>query len=581
MLTTDSQTERKTTGYPSIDKPWLKYYSEEAINAPLPECTMYELIWESNKNYLEDIAINYFGRKITYGQMFDKIEKTAKAFTALGVNKGDIIVVCTVNTPEMVYILYALNRLGVIVNMVDPRTNADGIREYILESNARFVLTINLAYPVIAKAAKNTSVNKIIVLSPADSLTPIAKMLYCMKNKAPRLGENTLVWKDFIALGKNEIPRYAFYDKSACSVMAHTGGTTGSPKGVMLSNDNVNAMTHGYRYLGIPFERRQRYFNDLPPFIMYGLCLATHTTLAYGLEVILYPVFDSKGFPKQFAKYRPHHFSALVDHLKYLILDDATKDIDLTNFITAAVGGDSVSCELEQEVNAYLREHNCKYEMVKGYGMTELAATAVTTFDGVNAVGSVGVPLVANNVKIVDVDSKQELGYGETGEIWISGPSVMQGYFNKPQETSEIILTDEYGVRWICTGDIGHITEDGLLFHEGRIRRIYMTAHEGQPAKIFPMLVEDALRKSSFVNECSVVGRKRKNSDYYEVVAFIVINDSAENETHIIEELKKICADNVPTYMVPIEYHVISELPHTPIGKIDFRELEKRACALD
>ncbi|MBE5952397.1 MAG: acyl--CoA ligase [Lachnospiraceae bacterium] len=568
---------KELTGYPSKDKPWLKYYSEEAIHAPLPECTMYELLWESNKNHLEDIAINYYGRKISYGQMFDKIEETAKAFSALGVEKGEIVVVCTVNAPEMVYVLYALNRLGAIVNMVDPRTNPDGIHEYILESNARFVLTINLAYSVIVKAAKNTSVDKIIVLSPADSLPPIAKMLYCVKSKAPKLGEKTLVWKAFMALGKNEIPQYAPYDKSACSVMAHTGGTTGSPKGVMLSNDNVNAMTHGYRYLGIPFERKQRYFNDLPPFIMYGLCLATHTTLTYGLEVILYPTFDSKDFPKQFAKYRPHHFSALVDHLKYLIMDEATKDIDLTNFITAAVGGDSVSCELEQEVNKYLRAHNCKYEMVKGYGMTELAATAVTSFNGANAVGSVGVPLVANNIKIMDVDSKQELGYGQTGEIWISGPSVMQGYYKKPQETSEIIHTDENGVRWICTGDLGHITEDGLLFHEGRIRRIYMTAHEGQPAKIFPMLVEETLRKSIYVSECSVVGRKRSNSDYYESVAFVVLNDTIESDTRIIEELKEICANDVPTYMVPEEYYIISELPHTPIGKIDFRELEKKA----
>lgn len=569
--------EKELTGYPSIDKPWLKYYSEEAISAPLPECTMYELLWESNKEHLDDIAINYYGRKITYGQMFDEIEKTAKAFTALGVKKGEIVVVCTVNTPEMVYTLYALNRLGAIVNMVDPRTNADGIHEYILESDARFVLTVNLAYPVIVKAAKNTSVDRIIVLSPADSLPSIAKMLYCMKTKAPKYGEKALAWKEFMSLGKNETPQYAPYDKEVCSIMAHTGGTTGSPKGVMLSNDNVNAMTHGYKYLGIPFERKQKYFNDLPPFIMYGLCLATHTTLVYGLEVILYPVFDSKGFPKQFAKYKPHHFSALVDHLKYLASDKATKDIDLTNFITAAVGGDSVSCELEQEVNEYLHAHNCKYEVVKGYGMTELAATAVSSFDGANAIGSVGVPLVANNIKIMDIDSKQELGYGKTGEIWISGPSVMLGYYKKPQETEELIFTDENDVRWVRTGDLGHITKDGLLFHEGRIRRIYMTAHDGQPAKIFPMLVEEAIRKSVFVSECSVVGRKRNNSDYYESVAFVVINGFIENDTHIIEELKGICAKSVPTYMMPVEYYIINELPHTPVGKVDFRELERRA----
>lgn len=572
--------EKKLTGYPSIDKPWLKYYSQEAINTPLPECTMYDLLWQNNKDHLDDIAINYYGRKFTYGQLFDGIENAAKAFSALGVRKGEIVVVCTVNTPEMVYALYALNRLGAIANMVDPRTNVDGIHEYILESDARFVMTINLAYSAIVKAAKGTSVQRIIVVSPADSLPPVTKVLYNLKSKAPKLGEKSLVWKAFIALGTGTTPKYVPYIKDTCCVMAHTGGTTGFPKGVMLSNDNVNAMTHGYRYLGIPFERKQRYFNDLPPFIMYGLCLATHTTLAYGQEVILYPVFDSKGFPKQFAKYKPHHFSAVVDHLKYLATDKATKNIDLTDFITAAVGGDSVSCELEQEVNEYLRSHNCKYEVVKGYGMTELATTAVTSFAGANAIGSVGVPLVANTIKIMDLDSMQELGYNQTGEIWISGPSVMRGYFKKPEETAEMIITDENGIRWVRTGDLGHITEDGLLFHEGRIRRIYMTAHEGQPAKIFPMLVEGALKKSASVSECSVVGRKRKDSDYYEAVAFVVMKDSAQNNAHVIEELESLCTENVPTYMIPAEYLFIENLPHTPIGKVDFRALEKEAAEM-
>ena len=204
----------------------------------------------------------------------------------------------------------------------------------------------------------------------------------------------------------------------------------------------------------------------------------------------------------------------------------------------------------------------------------------MTSFAGANAIGSVGVPLVANTIKIMDLDSMQELGYNQTGEIWISGPSVMLGYFKKPEETAEMIITDKNGIRWVRTGDLGHITEDGLLFHEGRIRRIYMTAHEGQPAKIFPMLVEGALKKSASVSECSVVGRKRNGSDYYEAIAFVVKSDTAQNNAYVIEELESLCAENVPTYMIPAEYRFIEELPHTPIGKVDFRALEKEAQQL-
>lgn len=568
--------ERELTGYPSIDKPWLKYYSQEAISAPLPECTIYEMLWKNNKDHLDDVALNYYGHKITYGQMFHEIENAAKGFSALGVQKGEVVILCMVNMPEMVYALYALNRLGAIVNMVDPRTNVAGVHEYILESKSRLVMTVDLAYKAIEKAAEGTDVQKIIIASPADSLPLGAKMLYRLKSKAPKAGEAALSWREFLAGGVGASPNVVAYEKNTCCVMAHTGGTTGFPKTVMISNDNLNAVTHGYRYVNIPFQRQHKYFNDLPPFIIYGLALAIHTTLSYGLQVILYPKFDSKEFPKLFAKYKPHHFSALADHLKYLAADPLTQKMDLSFLISPGVGGDSLSTELEQRVNEFLKKNGCQFEVSKGYGMTELSATSVLAFRGSNAIGSVGTPLVNNNIKIVDVDNGQELKCDQTGEVWISGPSVMMGYYNKPRETSEIIVTDENGARWIRTGDLGHVSQDGLLFLEGRIRRIYLTAYNGQPAKIFPMPVEDALRKLDAVRDCSVVGRKRKGSDFYEAVAFIVKEKGSDEEVR--HAAAGHCAAHVPEYMVPAQYLFLDELPHTPIGKVDFRALEKIAA---
>lgn len=564
-----------STGYPSIDKPWLKYYNGEAINAPLPEGTIFEMVYKNNKDYPNDIALNYYGRKITYGALFHEIEQAAKSFYALGVRSGEIVVICSVNTPETVYTIYALNRIGAIVNMVDPRTNAAGIHEYIKESNARFVVTIEIAYPLIVKAAEGTEIQKIISVSPADSLPQPQNYLYRLKNKSAKLSGNAITWSQFVAQGRNVEPQYDPYQKNRCCVIAHTGGTTGDPKGVMLSNDNINAVMHGYHYLGIPFERGQRYFNDLPPFIMYGLCLATHATLCFGLEVILYPIFDSKGFPKQFAKYKPHHFSALPDHLKYMAEDKATKNLDLRYFITAAVGGDSVNQELEITSNNYLKKHNCKYSVTKGYGMTELGATACTSCPKANAIGSVGIPLVMNTIKIMDTDSMQELTYNQTGEIWISSPSIMLGYYNKSKETNDMIVTDENGMRWIRTGDLGHITEGGLLFHEGRIRRIYLTSYEGQPAKIFPMLVEEKIKQCGSVFDCVVVARLRENSANYEAIAFVILKDGETLSDKIKRELETVCHQGTPSYMWPVEYRFVTEFPHTPIGKVDFCALEE------
>lgn len=564
------------TGFPSIDKPWLKYYSEEAINAPLPECTLYEMLWKNNKDHLDDIAINYFHHRFTYKQLFDGIERAAKAFFALGVTEGDIVLLSTVNTPETVYAFYALNRLGAVANMVDPRTSVSGLHDYILEAGVKVILTVDQVCSSMRKAAEGTSVKKIIRISLADSMPLFTKILYRAKNKLEIDDKESMSWGTFEQLGTPVCPKYASYKKDTCCVIAHTGGTTGLPKGVMLSNDNFNAVMHAYQYTGITFERQHKYFNDLPPFIMYGLCLATHTTLCYGLEVIFYPICDAINFPKQFMKYRPNHFCGLADHLKYLSTNKKSQKINLEHLITVGVGGDTIDLGLEKSVNEYLLEHDCKFEVMKGYGMTELSATAVSSSPKANAVGSVGIPFMHNIVKVMSTETRKELAYNETGELWVSGPSVMMGYYQKPEETDCIISVDENGVRWVHTGDLGYMSENGLLFLEGRIRRIYVTSYEGQPAKIFPMLVEKVLKQSPAVSECSVVGRKQKNSDFYEAVAFIVKDEECKNAVDI-KKLKDLCIESLPIYMVPVEFCFINALPRTPIGKIDFRTLEREA----
>lgn len=573
-------TKEELSGYPSIDKPWLQYYSEEAIQSCEPQCTAYELVYRNNKNYPRDIALNYFGHKITYGELFEKIDMVANAFYAAGVRKNDVVIFCMVNMPETVYSLYALNKLGAVVNLVDLRTNEQQMQTYVQECNAQYVLTVDFAYPVIEKALRGSHVKKKIVVSPGESLRGIKKAAYSIKTFGKNVDKHALSWKNFVRLGKDGQAKTAKYEKEKCFIIAHTGGTTGIPKGVMLSDDNINSVAHGYQYLGIPFKRQHKYFNDLPPFIIYGLTLAIHTTLCYGLQVILYPVFDSKNFPNEFVKYRPNHFSALSDHLKYLAESKKTQKMDLSFLISAGVGGDSLNTVMEEKVNGFLRQHHCSYEVCKGYGMTELAATAVISTPKANAIGSVGIPLVHNTVKIVDMDTNEELSYGKVGEILISSPSIMLGYYKNQEATQEIITLDETGKKWIRTGDLGYINKDGLLFHQGRIRRIYLTAVDGQPAKIFPNLVEEAIKSAAPVEDCTVVARCKQNSAYYEAVAYVILKGEAMtmDQVQCNDLFRRICKDKVPTYMCPVEYRYVKEFPHTPIGKVDFRKLEEMAA---
>lgn len=594
-----NEKEKQLTGYPSIDKPWLKYYSEEAINAPLPECTMYEYLWENNKNHLDDIALIYFGKKITYGEMFENIEKTARAFTAIGVREGDIVILCTVTIPETVYCLYALNRIGAIANFIDPRTSESGIRSYINESKADVLLTVDMTYPVIQNAVKNTGVKKVIVVSISDSLNKIERMAYKLKNKESklRLDSDSILWKKFIEQGKGTVITFPLYKKDRLIILAHTGGTTGTSKSVMLSDDNLNSVVHSYKFLGIPFERQQKYFDDLPPFIIYGITIPFHVALCYGQKIKLYPVFDSKKFSKIMKKYKPNHFSDTPEHLKYLIEATEVKHLNCSFLISAGVGGDSLNKEMEQMVNNWLEKHNCQYKLCKGYGMTELSATAVISTPLANAIGSVGIPLVHNNLRIVDVDTGLELQYNQTGEIWVSSPSIMLGYYNNREETDKLISVDSEGRKWLRTGDLGYVNDEGLLFLEGRIKRIYLVEHENAPAKLFPLQVEEALRKVDVVMDCVVVGKRQTDSFFYKPIAFVILKDGKLIDREMIvrateiadginslgavadicRSMKKMCEEIVPNYMLPVEYWFVQEFPHTPVGKIDYRALERLA----
>jgi len=566
------------TGYPSIDRPWMKYYSKDALSSALPKCTAYEYLYEKNKDNLRDIALNYCDQKFTYGQLFESIESAAKAFSALGVKKGDVVVICSINIPETVYAIYGLNRLGAISNMVDPRTNEDQLRQYINECNAKLVITVDAAYPIIENAMEGSTANHAVVVSPSDSLSSIMGA----KSSAIVLQSNAIRWREFIQQGIYEKPAYPEYEENRCFVIAHTGGTSGEPKGVMLSDDCLNAIAQSYYYVPVPLERRQRYFNDLPPFIIYGLSFALHMTLCRGFEVIICPVFDSVQFPKLYAKYKPNHFCAVPEHLSHLIDDPATQNINLSFTISVGTGGDSLNTKLEERTNKFLKDHGCRFKVTKGYGMTETGAVAISTFPNVaNEVGSVGIPLCYNNMKIMDLNLEEELSYDKIGEIWISSPSIMLGYYKNTEATKKIIVTDSNGIRWIRTGDLGRITKEGLLIHEGRIRRIYLTFADGQPAKIFPMVVENIIKKSECVDDCAVVGRLIKNSSYYEAVAYVVLRQDVKTQKNIEKDIITLCKNNVPTYMQPVEYRFVEELPHTPIGKVDFRKLESLSQILD
>lgn len=574
--------EKKLTGYPSIDKPWLKYYSDEAINAPLPECSIYEYLWENNKDHLDDVALFYFGKKITYGELFESIDKTARAFSAIGVKYGDIVIMATVTTPETVYAFYALNRLGAVSNMVDLRTSIEGIHDYIKEVNAKYVFSLDIACQKIEKAIKNTAVQKVIVSSPADSLPVIKKAAYCIANSKKSFKSDIYInCKDFIENGNAVEPDFPAYQKNTCCVIVHTGGTTGMPKGVMLSNENMNASVVQCCCSGFDFKRGHRWLGIMPPFIAYGIAVGIHLPLVKGMTLTIIPKFDPDTYGKLLLKYMPNHIAGVPSHYSGIIKSKKLANKDLSFIISPIVGGDGIEKKAEIEISDFLSDHNCSAGLIKGYGMTEVcAAVAGSAIRATNKATSVGIPFSHTVISVFDEETGKELQYGEEGEICILSPNAMTGYYKNATATENILREHDDKRIWVHSGDLGYMDEDGCLYIIGRSKRLIIR-HDG--FKVFPTLIENAVSGHVAVNACCTIGvRDLKYSQGKLPIVYVSIkSEFMGKEESVKAELYELCRKELPEYEQPIDFIFIKQLPLTPIGKVDYRALEQEAARME
>lgn len=602
----------KMTGKPSIDKPWLKYYDEEVLNKKLPEKTIYEYITENNKKYPNRIALNYFGKKITYGQLLKDIDQTARAFRAYGIMEGDIVTICMPTIPETIYVYYALSKIGAIANMVDPRTSKEGIENYINEAKSKMLIMIDVAADKARDAKKKTTIEKIITVSPTDSL-PLGIMLkkaskdinsiYEDKKEAAKskyekepkkkdiildyfndMKKNEssfsksgecISWSKFFKSGKKgNYEPYPNYEKDKPLLIVHTGGTTGPSKGVVLSNFSVNAASFQCENAGYDFKREHSWLNIMPPFIAYGIGNGLHLPLSCGMEVILIPQFDPNKFDELLLENKPNHMVGVPSHYGNIIHSKKLKNEDLSYVIAPTVGGDKMDENLEKETNEFLREHNCEYKVVKGYGMTEVnAAVAACTSNETNKIGSVGIPFPNTTISIFDPKTGEELGYNEKGEVCITGPNTMLGYFNNDEETNKILRKHEDGNVWVHSGDIGYMDADGNLYIVDRLKRMIIRP---DGFKIFPSLIEDVVVKHPLVQSCKVVGLRDFSFSQGKLPkVHVVLNETDRNPEAIENEILMLCEEQLPEYYWPCEIEFNESLPLTPIGKIDYLKLEK------
>ena len=560
--------------YASQAKPWLKYYDQKFIDQTLPALSAFEYVCQRSKNHLNDTALEYYGRKFTYADLIVNVKKTAAALRGAGVKKGDIITVVSIMTPEIIALFYAADMMGATLNLVDPRYSVEGIREYIEEVDSHLLVCLNVVYERCRQAAKRTNVEKVIVLSPADSLPPVMAVGYKLttpdKNK---YASNVIRWKQFIKGGEGQSTAAEPYDPDHACVVVHTGGTTGSPKGVMLTDDCFNGIALQFQAYPKLFHRGQKLMNVMPPFIAYGFACGIHLPLVLGFTVIIIPNLDPAKLGSLVLKHKPEHMFGVPTHYQQLAADPKLRDKDLSFIINYAAGGDSLSRGAEQTVNDFLAAHGARYPIAKGYGMTEVSSAATVAAGLDNKPGSVGIPMVNTVVAAFEPGTDQELPIGQRGELCISGPCLMKGYYNKPEETAILLRRHPDGRVWAHTGDMGYLDEDGFVFLDSRIKRMIIR-HDG--FKVFPSMIENVVSRHPAVHQCSVVGCADKDHTQGRLpFVYIVLKaDTTAKKKQVIRELERMCAEELPEYVQPVAYKFISSMAMPPVGKVDCRQLE-------
>ncbi len=578
--------DKKITGYASIDKPWQKYYSKEAITASIPELTAYQYMVSQNKDNLSTKAIMYYGKKISYKNYIDMIDETARRLYNLGVTEGEVVTVMSVANPELEVLFYALNKLGAVINLIDVRSDYKQIKKYLMEVKSSEVVVMDNFLPEFDKCMEDEDIDNIV--ENVITLSPYNSVLFpfnVLAEKKSRKEDSTLyskideikkknkymTWNDLMSVHKYRYPRYPRYKKNMVAALVHTGGTTGVPKTVKLSNENFNAMAIQYKSLNANYNKGDTFLNGIVPFVAYGIVVTIHMPMCLGMTNIIAPILSPKEFTEFMIKYKPNHTATVPTYVEHFIEDEKANSMNWKCIKHIGVGGESFTRTQEQEVKDFLKNHNSSGSIDKGFGMTELSGTSVTCMGNVNKFTSLGIPLPLNTYGIFERGTDKELKYGEEGEICITGPTEMIGYLDNEEEEGKIIKIHSDGKKWIHSEDVGIIDEDGFLFFKGRYKRLI--PHGG--FKLYPSYIEGVIMKHPDIDNCCVISIPDKVYGASPEAHVVIKKDSVSELKKLKEELIKLCQDKLPSYSQPEDFIFEEDLPLTSVGKVDYKKVEK------
>ncbi|MCL1930063.1 AMP-binding protein [Candidatus Saccharibacteria bacterium] len=554
--------------------PWHNVYHDIRKHLRYPNSSLYARVAEAAKKFPDRPALNYFGKDISYAELMERIDDVTRALLAYGIGEGDTITICMPNTPEAVAMFYAANRVGAIASMIHPLSAENAIRQYLEISNSKMMLTIDMALEKIENIISDTRVKKVIVASAGSSMPVVKKNTYkyivARGQKKPVESNRFTTWKNFILHGIDvPIKITAKVGGKDVAVILYSGGTTGEPKGILLTNNAINAAAlQGFEFLG-DIDENDSLLAILPIFHGFGLCICIHLVLSYGACSTLIPQFSVDSFHKLLNKYQPTVLIGVPTLFEALLKNKHMKKIDLSYLRYIISGGDALSSELKRRVDEFLHEHGCFEQVREGYGMTE-AVTAVAFMPaGEYRDDSVGVPFPDNYIKIVRPFTQDELPYGEVGEICVTGPTLMLGYLDDEEETHKVLQKHADGHTWLHSGDLATMDEDGFIYFKQRLKRMIVSSGYN----IYPQYIERIINGYEGVLISTVIG---VSHPYKGMVAkaFVVTHEKVSANEKFKRGLREHCKQNLAKYEIPAQFVFRKSLPRTLVGKINVRELE-------
>ncbi len=559
-----------------IKAPWLRFYGRVPAHLEYPNGSMMEAVTAVAEQYPDATAFTFQGIRTTYREMVAQAHRVARAFAAAGVKKDDRVTVCLPNCPQAVLCFYGLNLIGAVATMIHPLSSVGEIAFYLRDSGSRVAVTLDQFYGKFQEVMQEQPLERLIVATVGDALSPLLRAGYWLtqgrKLKVPALTPPAQKWRAFLQHGDAyEQPYLVKRTAEDPAAILFSGGTTGVTKGILLSNLNFNSLGLQTIAMATTFEPGQSMLAAMPMFHGFGLGVCIHTMLIAGGTCILVPRVSVESYARLLKKEQPNYIAGVPTLFEGITRNPYMHDVNLACLKGVFSGGDSLSIELKKKFDLFLQEHGATVQVREGYGTTEcVTASCLTPYDMYRE-GSIGLPFPDTYYKIVKVGTTDEVPYGEEGEICLTGPSMMMGYVNQPEETANAMRVHPAdGCTWVHTGDLGYMDTDGFVYFRQRIKRMIVTSGYN----VYPSQLENIIDAHDAVQMSCVIGVP----DSYrmqKVKAFIVLRQGVEETPELMESIWAHCRRHIAKYAMPYEIEVRDALPKTLVGKVAYTVLEK------